>query len=133
MPTVQVQAELSPEDLLRAVAQLDPPELDQFVSRVVALRAQRQAPGLTASESRLLLTINQGLPADLQQRYADLVARRRAGRLTPSDHQELLGLTGQVERLEAERAQALVELARLRQVPLDALLKELGLPAATYE
>ena len=41
MPTIQLQAQLSPDDLLNAVGQLGPAEWDQFVLRVLTLRARR--------------------------------------------------------------------------------------------
>ena len=42
MPTVTVEAEISRDELLKAVDQLSPPELSQFVSQVLALRARRE-------------------------------------------------------------------------------------------
>ena len=67
MPTIHVEAHLSRRDLLKATEQLDPAEFQQFVADVLGLRAQRQAPRLSANESDLLLTINRGLPEDVQR------------------------------------------------------------------
>jgi len=74
----------------------------------------------------LLLAINRGLPAKLAERYRALSSRRRSETLTPEEHQELLKLTEEVERLQAERIKHLAELARLRGKPLGALMEELG-------
>jgi len=41
---------MSTKELLQAVEKLHPSELDQFVSNVIALKAQRQAPRLTIAE-----------------------------------------------------------------------------------
>lgn len=127
MPTIQIEANLSSEQLLNAARQMSGQELTQFVERVLALRAQRAAPLLPAAESELLLKINHPLPAELQQRYDELLARRDARALSPAEHQELLQLTDQVELLEAERMAHLIELARLRQVSLEELMRQLGL------
>jgi hypothetical protein len=131
MPTIQLQAQLSAEDLLQAVGQLESAELNRFVARVLALRAQRDAHSLTASETELLRRINQGLPQPLRARYRELIDKRRAETLTPEEHAELLRLTDQVEIADAERAQALVDLARLRQKSLAAVMHELGIPSAS--
>jgi hypothetical protein len=47
MSTVQSRPSPSFDELLNHVGQLNLPELDQFVSRVLALRAQRQVPNLS--------------------------------------------------------------------------------------
>jgi hypothetical protein len=127
MPTVRVEAHLSSEELLQAVQQLGPDELEQFVSEVLSLRAQRQAPCLSQSETELLLKINQGIPEDVRQRYNTLLAKRDDETLTPEEHAELLGLTEQVERLQAERVKHLVALAQLRQKSLEGVMQDLGL------
>jgi hypothetical protein len=53
---------VSPDDLLRTVQQLDVPELDQFLCRVVAPR-----PG--QAETDLPVQINLGLPDELRQHH----------------------------------------------------------------
>jgi hypothetical protein len=133
MPTVHLEAQLSTEELLKAVDQLSPAELTQFVARVLALHAQRNAPALPPDEADLLRKIEQGIPADLHDRYEVLIARRRAAALTQEEHDELLRLTDQVEALEAQRAEHLASLARLRGVSLAELLDELGIRAPEYE
>src|SRR3954462_12178066 len=93
MPTIQIEAEVGQADLLRAVEQLDPAEFDQFVSQVLTLRARREAPGVSSSETELLLRINQGLPEELSQRYEELLQKRSDQPLTPEDEAEIQGLT----------------------------------------
>jgi hypothetical protein len=132
MPTIQIEADLSPEQLLSAARQLPRREFDQFVARVLSLRAKRDAPVLSAAESELLLKINHPVPDDLQRRYDELIARRDARTLTAEEHEELLRLTDQVELLEAERMKHLIELAQLRQVTLDELMGQLGLQPLSY-
>jgi hypothetical protein len=129
MPTIQLRAQLSADDLLEAIGQLEAAELNQFVQRVLALRAQRQAPCLGPEESELLRQINQGLPEQLRQRYEELIGKRRQEALSAEEHSELLQLTDQVEITEANRAKALAELARLRKKPLAELLNDLGIPS----
>jgi hypothetical protein len=127
MPIIQVEAQLSPEQLLKAVGQLSTPELDDFAERILTLRAERVAPRLPVDEAALLQQINQGLPDDLQARFDALVARRRAEVLTPQEHAELLALTEKIEQMDARRLEHLVDLSRLRKVPLKQLMEQMGL------
>ena len=129
MPTIQIEADLSPEQLLSAARQLPRREFDRFVERVLSLRAE---PVLPAAESELLLKINHPVPDDLLHRYDELIARRDTRTLTAEEHEELLRLTDQVELLEAERMRLLIELAQLRQITLDELMGQLGFQPLSY-
>lgn len=126
MTSVQLEVQLSPEQLLKAVKQMPPPELEWFAEQVMALRP-RPERGLSQAESELLLKINQGVPADLQRRYDELIAKRDAATLTEDEYKELLELTNQVEMLDARRVELLIELAHIRQKPLRLLMQELGI------
>jgi hypothetical protein len=132
MPVVQIEAQLSTKELLKAVTQLSQRELEQFASQVIALTAQRRAPSLPQVESELLLKINQGVPPDIQKRYNELIAKRQAEILTPDEYEELLRLTQQVEKLEARRVEYLAELACLRGTSLTALMENLGIRPPAY-
>jgi hypothetical protein len=128
MPTIHLQAEVSRDALLEAVEQLSPPELDRFVAEVLELRSRRGPARLGATESELLARINHGFPDGLRGRYAELIARRRDETLTSEEHQELLRLTADAERIEGDRLAALAELARIRGIPLRVLMDQLGIP-----
>lgn len=127
MPTVHVEAELSVEELLKAVEQLSPPDLEAFTRRVLMLQALRQAPGAAQDEEALLRLVQRRLPDDLQQRYDELIAKRRAETLTPEEYEELLRLTDEVEAHNTRRVESLVKLALRRSVTVDELMKDLDL------
>jgi hypothetical protein len=133
MPTIHVEAEVSRKELLEAVEQFSSLELAQFVGQVLALRARREAPGLSASESELLLRINRGMPEELSGRYGELIAKRNAEILGQDELTELLRLTDAFESFEADRVAALGELARIRGVSLEKLMAELGIPASDHD
>jgi hypothetical protein len=132
MPTIQVEAQVSTEQLLRVVEQMPTHELNTFVASVLALRAQREAPHLSQAESDLLLKINHAIPPELQQRYNELISKRRAETLSAEEHTELLNMTDQIEKLEADRVAALADLARLRHTSVPELIFTLGIEAPTY-
>jgi hypothetical protein len=129
MPVIQVEAQLSVAELLEAVEQLSTPELEEFVTKVIALQARRRAPSLSKTETELLLTINQGLTTDLQKRYDELIAKRQDENISPEEFTELVSLTDQLEAQAVKRAEALSELARLRQTSLPALTQSLVIPS----
>ena len=127
MPTIQIEATLSADNLLEAAAQLDPAELERFVEQVLKLQAHRKAPGVSEEEAKLLLEINSGLPGDLQKRYRVLRGKRDDEALTEDEHRELVILSDQIEHKHAQRLEALVRLASLRNTTLRGLMNDLGI------
>lgn len=75
---------------------------------------------------------NDAVPPNIQERFDELIGKRQAETLTPDEYSELLALTEQVERFQAQRVECLAELARLRGIPLAALMEELGIQPAAY-
>lgn len=132
MSTTEIRSHVSVDELLNGVAQLETPELERFISRVLSLRAKRVSPSVSQDEAELLEKINQGLSSDVQQRYDELTAKRRAEILTPEEHKELLALIDHNEEADAERLQALTELAQLRHISVPSLMAELGIRSPTY-
>lgn len=136
MVTVRVTSEVSLDldQLLSGVAQLDTAELRTFVEQVSLMLAQRQAASLPELEASLLQAINQGLPEAVQCRYNELQGKLQANEIAPAEHQELLGLIDVVEQAEADRLQALVELAQIQGLSLPELMEQLNLqpPLVVY-
>jgi hypothetical protein len=132
MSMIQVQAQLSFEDLLKAVEQFNSYELEQLIFRVLAMQIQRQVSLVSHHEYELLIKIVQQIPKDIQTRYDDLIAKREMESLTTDEYQELLKLTEQVEQFEVQRVKRLAELAQLRQISLRQLMDELNIQSPTY-
>ena len=132
MSIVKVEVQLSSEELLKAVEQLNLSELEQFVSQVIVLQAQRKTTGLPQTEAELLLKINQGIPSNIQRDYKELVAKRDDEILTEDEHQQLLQLTEEIEKIQAQRIENLAELSRLRGISLTALMESLGIYATNH-
>jgi hypothetical protein len=129
MPTIQVDT----EQLLHAALQLPRSELDQFVTRLLVLRIQHNAPRLTQDEAELLLKINEDLPPAVQQRLDELISKRQTQSLTPAEHQELIHLTEQSEKVDADRMQHLLVLAALRNMSLDEVMRQLGIHPVLHD
>ncbi|MDZ7359592.1 MAG: STAS/SEC14 domain-containing protein [candidate division KSB1 bacterium] len=132
MAVIQIEAQLSTEQLFKAVKQMPQNELEKLVAQVLALRAERVAPRLSENESALLLKINRGVPKALQKRYNALIAKRQTETLSKKEYNELLHMTSRIERLDVERMKYLVALARLRKKSLTTLMRELGIKTSAY-
>jgi hypothetical protein len=117
----------SPEAIIEAVKRLPLAELERLANQVIAIRAERRAPHLTADESILLARINQALPAPERARMSALIAKRDDQTMTPAELEELIALTDKLELLHADRLAALAELASLRGVTLDEVMNQLGI------
>lgn len=122
-----LQTSPSTNAILTAVRQMPIAEMEQLVDQVIAIRAERVAPHVTADESALLARINQGLPADERARLRALVEKRDDETITDGEWQELASLTDRLELLHADRLAALAELAKLRGVTLDEVMSQLGI------
>lgn len=132
MPSINIYSQVSTEALLQGVEKLPTDELEQFVDHVLALRARRLAKSLNAQESYLLQQINQPVPADLQQRFDALTAKKNAGHLSEQEAAERQQVIEAIEQFDAERLQHLASLAKLRQVSLPQLMQDLGIKQPEY-
>ncbi len=130
--TIPIEANISAEQLLRAVEHLPRRELDTFVSQVLELRARRSTSVLNPIESDLLLQINATWPTSVQKRHDELVTKREEEQITPQELQELVALTEAAEQRNVERLQALNTLAILRHTTIRELMVALGLTQITY-
>lgn len=84
------------------------------------------------SEKELLAAVNRGLSTEEWERYRELIDKRRAETLTSEEHAELIATTTELEEANVFRVRCLAELARRRQVPLRALMDELGIKPAIH-
>ena len=132
MSAVQIENRFPFNELLNIVEQLNLSDLEQFMARIIALQAKSKAPSLPKEESELFMKINKGLPSDIQKRFDKLVARRQDEILTPDEQRELINLTEKIEKSDAERMKYMSELARLRGVTLDSLMKDLKIYFPSY-
>jgi len=106
------QAQERVKSAMRSVLRLVPPP---------ATKAQR----LSKKETSLFLMINRTLSEDQQKRYDQLTEKRLGGSLTTKERTELENLILEIERMGVERLWAVIELARIRKVAPDQLVKQL--------
>ncbi|MEC4804919.1 MAG: hypothetical protein SAJ12_23310 [Jaaginema sp. PMC 1079.18] len=78
---------------------------------------------ITAEETSLIHKIEQRLPPQQQKRFEELREQNEWGELTVAEHRELIEYIETVEAQTVERTEALIQLAKLRNVSLENLLK----------
>ncbi len=127
MPTIQVKANVSSTELLDAVEQLPLPDLEEFLDRVLALRARRVAPTLASEEAELLTKINTGIPDRIQIRFDELSQLQTMRELSLEEETELFELVNQIETIEAQRIEYLAQLAQLHGKSVREMMAELNI------
>ncbi|NKQ34388.1 MAG: STAS/SEC14 domain-containing protein [Chloroflexi bacterium] len=132
MPTIQVKANVSSTELLDAVEQLPLPDLEEFLDRVLALRAKRVAPTLASEEAALLTKINAGIPERIQTRFDELRQLQTVRELAPEEETELFELVNQIETIEAQRIEYLAQLAQLHGKSVRAVMAELNITPPSH-
>jgi hypothetical protein len=75
-------------------------------------------------EQTLLRTIQHKLAPDEQARLTYLRQQNESETITEPEHQELLEYIDRIEQQDAERAEALIQLAELRKVNLKKLMDQ---------
>ncbi len=126
--TIQLAPDL--EALLLEQAANAGMDASQFVASTLASQLKppvASSPHCGKVEADLLAAISLGLPEPLWQRYRFLVSRRINESLTAEEHAELIRLSDQIEQDHADRMANVASLARLRKVPLETLMSQLGI------
>jgi hypothetical protein len=131
-PMSKVQLLLDTNEVLSSLAKLQPDELDNFVEKVLSLKASRRASSLSSDETLLLHQINTGLASEEYQKLEVLNQKLHDEALTATEHEQLMILTEKLEQRDAERMKAVVELATVRGVSLGDVMKQIGLPSKPH-
>jgi hypothetical protein len=127
MTFTPIEVQISPEQVLSAVAKMSEGELESFVGQILQIRGKRQAPNVSTAEADLLQKITHCIPPNLQTRFNELVKQRQTNTIDDASLQELCDLSNQIELLEADRIQQLAQLAQLRSTSIDDLIQQLHL------
>ena len=133
MTVIHLEAQVSTDQLLHAVAQLPPPEFERFLDGAIKLRRKKRVAAKQPSrhEAELLSKITEVLPPEMRRRHAALYAQRDT--LNQDEYAELLRLNNQLEILNAQRLEYLGQLARLRHTTLSGVMDELGIKPPVNE
>jgi transcriptional regulator of met regulon len=94
--------------------------------------ANKQASRLSRIETELFLRINRNLTPEKQRRYDELKEKREDETLAESEHAELLQFVEEIQDIWADRLQAILELAKLRKISPQEMMRQLGVDPEKY-
>ena len=113
---------------LSLLEQLPQKSLNKAVEYLETLsqNAQQETINSTSlsNETQLIKIIQFRLSPEKQKRLDYLRQQNETGKITEEEHQELLNYVDQIEEQDAQRAEALIQLAQLRQVDLKIIIDE---------
>jgi hypothetical protein len=113
--------------LFHEVERLDNRSLDIFIDSIVSLRVRREVSNQQRQEALLLEKINKSLSLKQVERFRMLNEKRLDEALTTFEYDELLILLEKTEKLNTNRIKHLSALARLRNMPVRELMKQLDI------
>lgn len=113
--------------IIQVLSRLSLKEIDLAMQKLIELRKQKLPSVLSIEETEILKNINRGVPDEINSRYNALKEKRNQESLTEEEHKELIELTGYMEQHDVARLQSLVELAKIRNISLEELIKNLEL------
>lgn len=127
MVTVNINQNLQvgEEDVLNGISKLTTSELENFLTKVAHLVTARKVSRFSEREIELLLIINNKYPEEIWSRYDILHKKLQAENINELESNELDALIEKIEKRSVIWLQALVELANLRKMTVDELMKEL--------
>jgi hypothetical protein len=96
----------------------------QAETLLTALNPDPHAAATFSQEDALIAIIQRRLPPQDQHRLNTLRLRLADETITPVEHQELLNFVERVEQMDLERAEAMIQLAQLRNITLDEVIQE---------
>ncbi len=118
--------EVPTENLLNAVVRMPAKEFEHFFEKAKKLRGQPTKSRWTKREVELIKKINECvLFTEEQNRFDELVERRRDEKITESELEELIALSGKSEALNVERLKIIAKLATSKNKTLSEIMDEL--------
>jgi hypothetical protein len=102
---------------------------DDYALRTLrdALTRKPSARGAKRREAELLKKVHLKFPDEFWERYHELRSKLDDQTLTAAERREMIGISDRLERANARRMRYVVQLANLRGVPLEQLMKQLGI------
>ncbi len=103
--------------------------LDTYLQRLLqqAANLSRKQNAKQLSESQLLEKINLDISEAEWTSYRHFIGLMRAETITEKEHQILIALSDKIEIANAKRVKYLFELAELRGISVEKLMKDLGI------
>jgi hypothetical protein len=122
-----MNAQLSVSDIVKRASALEKKEFETLFEKLSTLRLQKNGvPVMNADESALIDAINKGFTSENLDRLHYLDWKLEFSALTENEASESLLLAEAFENYSVERLKNLSQLAALRKISIDALIKQFG-------
>lgn len=118
------------EKAIALIGQLSEDRLIAVVQLLECLAQSPQHDTISAKEAQLLEVIRHNLPEDRQVHLKGLRDRASLGELSESEHQELIRYEDWLEEQRVQRLEALMELAKIRNIDLMQLNQQIRVRSA---
>jgi hypothetical protein len=123
-----MSVQLSVNEILSSVEGLETNKFEQLYRELFTLRVQRKGlPMLNGVETQLLTKINTEFDPKKWDRLTYLDWKLEFSALSQKEETESLKLAEAYEKYSVDRLKCLAQLAALRQMPIDALITQLGI------
>ncbi len=96
----------------------------QAESLLIQLNLSTALADQSSQEAPLLAIIQRRLPPQEQARLNTLRQRLADETITETEHQELIAFIDPIEQMDADRVEAMIQLAQLRKVDLNTIIQE---------
>ncbi len=120
-----MDTQISVDQILDTASQLNKRDFERLLTTLNLMRARRTAPSLSKNETSLLQKINTGFPAGKWARLAELDKKMESSGLTDAEAEESLKLAEELEAYTVQRFLLLKQLASLRNLPVEQVMKDL--------
>lgn len=127
MATVIIETDRPIEDMTKSLARLSTRDLNALLDGITAIRSQRLEPELTPTETALLERIDQAISRQEMDEYEQLRKKLETRTLSAAEHTRLIALSDRIEMLQADRIEAVAEMARSRDAAFRDLWLQMGL------
>lgn len=124
---------ISQTQILDAVKQLPPSELEDFVKKVLAFQAKKRTNNLPDAEIQLLKSIYRTFTAKKLARLKQLREKLETEDLSENEYKELALLSDSLEEFHARRMKKLAELSKLRGLDLEETMAQIGIKFPNYD
>lgn len=115
------------EDLVQRVSRLNSTELRAFFEQLNLKISGQNSPTPIGEEAILLKQIKAIIPNSVVKRFKELQTKQHNNALSEKEHEEMGIIIDFIEEKSAERVPLLAALAKIRQIPLTELVKQLPL------
>jgi hypothetical protein len=129
MQTVEIKKGLQVgiDDLVLSISRLNTAELTTFFERLNRVIGGQKSLSPFGEEALLLKQIKAIIPASVIRRFKELQTKRNNNTISEKEQEEMVLITDFIEEKSAERVVLLAALAKIRQVSLPDLVKQINL------